>query len=696
MTQVRLGVDVGGTFTDFVVITAGGDLKLHKRLSTPADPSIGVVEGLRELSQKHGVLPSEISIFVHGTTVVANTLIERKGDVTGLITTEGFRDVLEIGHEVRYDIYDLQIINPEPLSPRNLRHGLNERTLADGTVRTSPLASEVHEIAKKFMRDGVKSVAVCFIHGHRNPANENEVGRILRSEYPQFRVSLSSEVAPEIREYERMSTTVANAYVHPLVDRYLSELSAKVGGLGFTGNIYIMLSNGGVAGIDFVRRNPISIVESGPAAGVQATCFLARPMGLDKVISFDMGGTTAKVCVINGGEPDYTNDTEVARVHRFKKGSGLPLKVPSVELIEIGAGGGSIAWLDSMGLLKIGPESAGANPGPACYGLGGVRPTVTDADLVLGYLNPGNFLGGEMRLDPDSAAKAIQSAIATPLGLSAVEAAAGIVNVANENMAVAARLHIAERGRDPEHYALMAFGGAGPVHAYGLARALRLKTLICPSGAGNLSALGFLVAPTAVTSARTYVMRVDRLDWAHVDSLFVGMRSEADRTIREAGVDPDTVSRRLSADMRYVGQGYEVEVNLSEDDILARDGLRLRHRFEDAYHALFGMRLDTTDVEAINWRLSSRGPASELKLRSASTLTTTSAEPARMAERPIYLPDRKDFATVGVYDRYRLAPGMTFLGPAIVEERESTVVINGPAEVAVDERDNLRISILPR
>jgi N-methylhydantoinase A len=691
---MRLGVDVGGTFTDFVLVDSSGDIKLHKRLSTPDDPSVGVLAGLKELCAKFGTSVAQLSTLVHGTTVVANTLIERKGDRTGLITTEGFRDVLEIGREVRYDIYDLQIENAEPLAPRHLRRGLDERVLADGTIRRRPDPAEIHAIARDFRQEGVKTIAICLIHGYRNPENERAVASILRRDYPEFHLTLSSEVAPEIREYERTSTTVANAYVHPLVDRYLSGLAANLESMGFGGSLSVMLSNGGIASFDFVRRSPVSIVESGPAAGVQATCFLSRPIGRDKVISFDMGGTTAKVCVISGGEPDYTMDTEVARVHRFKKGSGFPLKVPSVELIEIGAGGGSIAWLDSMGLLKIGPESAGADPGPACYGLGGRRPTVTDADLVLGYLNRDNFLGGEMRLDLGAAEDAIVRSISAPLGLSCTEAAAGIVAVANENMAVAARLHIAERGRDPENYALVAFGGAGPVHAFGLARALRLKTLICPPGAGNLSALGFLVAPAAVTSARTYVADLERLDWSHVDSLFASMRNEADASLAQAGVPASAVTRRITVEMRYVGQGYEVEATLTEADLAARDSNRFRTRFEDAYDALFGMRLRDVPVEAINWRIISRGPMPEVPLASTAH-GAPSPRAALTAERPIYLPETRAFASAAVYDRYRLASGMAFRGPAIVEERESTVVVDGPADIVVDEYRNLVITSEP-
>jgi N-methylhydantoinase A len=693
MSGLRLGVDVGGTFTDFVLLSSAGDVKLHKRLSTPADPSMGILAGLAELTSKHGIAPAQITALVHGTTVVANALIERKGARTGLVTTDGFRDVLEIGREVRYDIYDLQIENPEPLAPRYLRLGIVERTLADGSVRKQPAPSDIRAAAARLAAEGVKTIAVCLINSHRNAANEQAVGSLLRSEFPDIHVTLSSEIAPEIREYERMSTAVANAYVHPLVDRYLHELVRKLADTGFAGSFYVMLSQGGLATADFVRKRPISIVESGPAAGVQATCFLTRPIGVERVISFDMGGTTAKVCVIDDGEPDYTADTEVARIHRFKKGSGLPLKVPAVELIEIGAGGGSIAWLDDMSLLRVGPESAGASPGPACYGLGGERPTVTDADLLLGYLNPDNFLGGEMRLDVERARAAVDRHVAAPLGLATTAAAAGIVGVANENMAVAARLHVAERGRDPQKYSLVAFGGAGPVHALGLARALRLRTVLLPASAGNLSALGFLVAPVTVSTTRSYVAWLDQIDWKRLASLFADMRSEADATMSDVGIPQDAVQRRITAEMRYVGQGYEVDVPLTEDELRTGDATALKVRFEDAYRTLFGMTLTDVPIEAINWRMTSKGPTPDVHLRRIAAAPSASAASARTGERDIYIPERREFQRAPVYDRYRLSPGMVFEGPAIVEERESTVVVNGPGRVSIDEYGNIRIDL---
>jgi len=688
-TSIRLGIDVGGTFTDFVMI-AGDDVKLFKRLSTPADPSIGVIAGLTEMAEHYGFDVSDVSSIVHGTTAVANALIERKGAPTALITTEGFRDVLEIGREVRYDIYDLGIRNPRPLAERDRRFTVSERTLADGTIRSRPSRDEVSEILDRIRETDIETVAICLLHAHRNPENERAVADVIRAEAPGLFVSLSSEVAPEIREYERTSTTVANAYVRPLVDQYLLRLEQELARLRFAGDLHVMLSQGGIATVDFVRSFPVQVVESGPAAGVQAVSRIARQTGDKRVLSFDMGGTTAKICVIDNHEPDLTVDTEVARIHRFKKGSGLPLKIPSVELIEIGAGGGSIASLDRLRLLRVGPQSAGADPGPACYRRGGANPTVTDADLVLGYLDPRNFLGGKMDLDVAAAEEAIAGMVAGPLGISVIDAAAGIVGLANEHMASAARLHVAERGRDAQQYTLVAFGGAGPVHAFGVARPLRVPRLLYPRGAGNLSALGFLVSPASLTTVRTYVSPLATLDWSRVERLIADMESEAHAIIAETGVSQADVASRLSVEMRYVGQGYELEVPLTRADLATRDHARLIALFEDAYQRQFGMRLSGVAAEAINWRLAARGPVPNVPAQAAPK-AGGSPRDARIGERPIYVPETRSFETAGVYDAYKLVPGYSFTGPAVIEERESTFVINGRAAIAVDVHGNVTV-----
>lgn len=694
MKKLRLGVDVGGTFTDFVLIVNDEEILLHKRLSTPIDPSIGVVAGLREMAEIFAFNPADLNQIVHGTTVVANALIERKGSPTGLLATRGHSDAIEIGREVRYDIYDLAIENPQPLAPRLLRRELDERMLADGTVRLAVDPAQVIEQARSLIEAGAQSIAVCLIHSYRNRDNEQKVGEVLRINFPHLRVTLSSDVAPEIREFERMSTTLANAYVHPLVDRYMQKLQDELTLMGFNGSLLIMLSHGGVASVDYVRENPIQLIESGPAAGVQACSAFSRQLGWPHLMTFDMGGTTAKVSLLDEGEPTYTMDTEVARIRRFKKGSGLPLKVPSVEMIEIGAGGGSIGRIDGMGLLKIGPDSAGASPGPVCYGLGGTEPTVTDADVVLGYLNPDNFLGGRLKLDPTAAMRVIHSRLALPLGLSEIEAAAGMVALANENMATAARLHVAERGKDPLRYSLMAFGGAGPVHAVGVAKALRLKRIIFPMGAGALSAFGFLVSPAATRLVRSYISPLESIDWVVVDGLLDEMHTQAIETMVNTGVNRAELRMRFSVDMRYSGQGHELDVPIDFDQVLQRhDSIALREAFERAYFELFTMKLDALAVEALNWRLICQGPSPDAPFSAWSAPTQGNAASALMHYRSIYIPAQSSFVEAPVYDRYQLARGTCFDGPAIIEERESTVVINCQAKIEVDAYANILVDI---
>ena len=693
MPSYRLGVDVGGTFTDFVLIRDGEEILLYKRLSTPDDPSRGVLAGLREMCELHHFSPADLTHIVHGTTVVANALIERKGDRTALITTEGFHDVLEIGREVRYDIYDLGIENPEPLVPRHLRFGLAERTMADGSVRSKPQPDDIVKLAGQLVDEGVRSVAVCLIHAQSNPANEQAVATILREQAPDLHLTLSSEIAPEIREYERMATTVANAYVHPLVNQYLLKLEEDFAAMGFSGRFLVMLSHGGVAAISLARNKPVQLVESGPAAGAHACGFVGERIGLNELVAFDMGGTTAKACVVEQGEPAYTTETEVARIHRFKKGSGMPLKVPSVDMIEIGAGGGSIRRLGHIGMVKVGPESAGSQPGPACYALGGTDPTVTDANLVLGFLNADSFLGGSMLLDKQRAENALLS-LAGPLSLEPVDVAAGIIQLTNENMATAARLYMAERGKDPQRHTLMAFGGGGPVHGYRVARALRMKRVVYPMGAGVFSALGFLVTAPAAKLVRSYVVSLHEMDWRHLDNLVDEMSTQTRALLAEAGVSDCDIELTLTSEMRYVGQGHEVAVEVPLSLLRAKDVKGLRARFESAYEELFSMTLDELGVQAINWRLSAKGPGMGAPIEHwGSPSVGDDITHAQTGERAIYLADSRTFANVPVYDRYRLQRGMSFVGPALVVERESTIVIDGPGHCVIDDFSNLVLSI---
>jgi N-methylhydantoinase A len=483
MDRVRVGVDVGGTFTDFVLVDDHRKLIfLGKQLTTPRDPSKAIVEGIQRILKDAGVDIAKLDGIVHGTTLVTNTVIERKGAKVGLITAKGFRDVLGMGQEIRYDLYDLFLEKPQPLVPRHLRAEADARIDATGAV-LRPLDTDSFRAAvDHLVAQGIEALAISFLHAYRNDAHERAALAMVRQSHPNLPVTLGSEIAPEIREYERGNTAVANAYVQPLMQLYLARLADQLPGLGHRGNLSIMLSAGGLTTVDTASKFPIQLIESGPAAGAIAAALYAPLTATDHLIFFDMGGTTAKMCLIEHGAPEHASTFEAGRVKRFRKGSGLPLKAPVIDLIEIGAGGGSTAWIDGMGLLKVGPESAGSEPGPVCYRRGGTAPAVTDSDLLLGHLSPDFFLGGDMALDLAAVRDAVRTRIAGPLGLDVTEAAAGIHAIVNENMAAATRMYIAEKGRDPRRYTMIAFGGAGPVHAYGLAKLLKLRRLICPAG----------------------------------------------------------------------------------------------------------------------------------------------------------------------------------------------------------------------
>src|SRR5881409_808133 len=535
--RARLGVDIGGTFTDLVVIDeATGTARVGKVLTTTKDPAHGVEEGIHALLDEAGVRSDAVRAVVHGTTLATNALIERKGAKIALLTTEGFRDALEIRREGRYDMYDLFIDPPAPLVPRHLRREVDERLLADGTVLRPLDEAGARRVIGGLVTEGVEALAICLLHAYVNPSHERRLAALAHEIAPQMVVSCASEVVPEIREYERSSTTTANVYVAPLMARYLEDLERRLTELGTPGHLYIIQSSGGIVLPREARRFPIRLLESGPAAGAIAAARAARDRGESRLLSFDMGGTTAKACVIDDGAPLVAREFEVARADRFKKGSGMPVRVPVIEMIEIGAGGGSIARVDRMGLLKVGPDSAGADPGPACYNLGGRLPTVTDADLLLGYLDAEFFLGGRMRLDREAARRAIQEHVASPLGLDVIAAAWGIHRVVNENMAAAARIHGIERGRDLRSYPLFAFGGAGPVHCWQVARVLRVPRILLPVGAGAISAYGLLAAPLAFDFVRTGRERLDTADWPTLNRLFAEMESEGRALLAQAGI----------------------------------------------------------------------------------------------------------------------------------------------------------------
>jgi N-methylhydantoinase A len=686
--RYRVGIDIGGTFTDLVLIEdASGRRVVGKILTSPEDPSEAVEKGLVELLEGEGVAATQLRAVIHGTTLVTNALIERRGVRTALLTTEGFRDAVAIGTEHRYDMYDIFIEKPEPLVGRSLRYGVRERSLDDGSVVLELDEEQVRSIVAQLREREVRAVAVSFLHSFRNPAHERRVAEILAEEAPEITVSLSSEVAPEIREYERTSTTVANVYVRPLVEGYLRSLEDRLRRLGFAGSLYIMLSNGGTASVETVCRFPIRLLESGPAAGALAAAFYGQTTNFPEVLSFDMGGTTAKACLIEGGEPLTSGEFEVARVYRFKKGSGLPVKTSVIEMIEIGAGGGSIAGVGPLGLPKVGPRSAGSSPGPACYGRGGDEPTVTDADLILGYLDPDFFLGGKMRLDREAALRAVEERIARPLGLDRVEAAWGIHQVVNENMANAARVHAIERGKDPRSYPLFAFGGAGPVHAYRVARALGVPGFIAPLGAGATSAFGFLCAPLSFDFVRSLYGRLDELDWSEANAALGEMEEEGRDLLRASGVaDPDVRVRRL-CEMRYVGQGHEVTVELPDGPLGPGDVDRLTALYRKEYRRLYNREGPDVPLEAITWRLEVSGPRPEIQLGGEEGSSSSSG--AQKGTREVYLPEDGGFQAVPVFDRYHLGPGAAFEGPAVVEERESTVILGPEGRAEIDSARNL-------
>jgi N-methylhydantoinase A len=665
----------------------------YKTLTTPAAPSQAVMQGWKVLLDQVGARADQVEAAIHGTTLITNALIERRGAKTALLVTEGFRDILEIRREMRYDIYDLLIELPAPLVPRPLRLGVHERINARGEV-VIPLAAEALAQAREALDShGVEAVAVCYLHAYQNPAHERATAAALREWFPRLRLSLSSEVAPEIREYERMSTTVCNAYVQPISEAYLEELLRELRAAGYKRELYLMLSSGGITTVGVATRFPIRLVESGPAAGVLAAMFHAEQMGIRDLISFDMGGTTAKACVVKGGRPAMTRQFEIARAHRFKRGSGLPVQVPSIELIEIGAGGGSIAWIDDLGLLKVGPSSAGADPGPACYGFGGTSPTVTDADLLLGYLNPEYFLGGRMPLDRPAAERAVR-AIAEPLGMSVIEAAAAIHDVVNESMIGATRVHVAERGGDPRRLWLMAFGGAGPAHAHAIAEAMGMPGYVCPPGAGVTSALGFLTAPASFEFSRSIASAVTPDLLPRMDSIFAELEAEGRLTLAASGVRASEMRFTRQADMRHAGQGHEIVVDLGLRSLASRDvELHVKPLFYRTYEAMYGHAHRHLGLEITTCRLTAAGPRPRVRGGYGSARRIRRGTEALKGQRRAFFGRATRAVQTLVFDRDLVRPGEKFTGPAIFEGRDATVIVPPNGRAIVDKFLNLRVSL---
>jgi len=679
-----LGIDIGGTFTDIVVYDhARGRQYNRKVLTTHDDPARAVAAGVEGLLREHRLPAREFTRVVHATTLFTNALIERRGAVTGLITTAGFRDTLEIGRERKFELYDLNIAKPEPLVPRHLRLEVRERVRADGSIERRLDPREVAARVQTLVRAGVTSIAIVFLHAYANARHEVEAARVVTRRHRGVAVTTSHEVAPEIREYERASTAVANAYIKPLARRYLDAMARRIAGLGIAAPLLLMRSSGGLTHVAEAERTPVQMLESGPAAGALAAAFFGREDSRGNLLAFDMGGTTAKLSLVDGGEPVTAYAFEAARQKRFMEGSGLPIRISTIELIEIGAGGGSIAAVDEIGLLKVGPRSAGSHPGPASYGLGGTEPTVTDADFLLGYLNPEYFAGGEVRVDV-AAARAALERLAKRVGLSLTEVAWGIHDVVNENMASAARVHIAERGRDPRDYALLCTGGAGPVHAWGVARKLALRQVICPPAAGVASALGLLVAPARVDRVATIGIRLDRDSPAALETAFRGLEDSARALMADTGLKLETATVRRLADGRFLGQGFDLVVELPEGPYAdtADSRQRLAAAFATAYREKFALTPPDVPIEFINIRVAVRAPV-------AGAEVTVHAERgdaggAVKSTRPAYFGESGDFVETTVYDRARLVPGDEVRGPAVLEEEGSTLVIGpgGTARVA--------------
>jgi N-methylhydantoinase A len=683
----RVAVDIGGTFTDATLIDeATGHVAIAKTLTTPADPSEGFMAAVERALREAGVTARDVTFVVHATTVATNAIIEGKVARSGFVTTEGFRDLLEIGRQVRPTLYDPQFEKPRPLVPRDRAVGVVERLGPKGEVLTPLDERSVRDAAALLARERVESVAVCLLHAYVNPAHERRVGEILAEELPGVPVSLSSEVAPEFREYLRASTTVINAVVRPVVGRYLERIERRLAEAGIGAKLLVMQSSGGVFGADAAARRPVFMVESGPAAGVIAAAHLGAGIGRPDILSFDMGGTTAKVGLIRDGRPSVTKDYQVGAHAGAGIGgmslAGYPVRTPVVDLVEIGAGGGSIAWVDSGGLLRVGPRSAGADPGPVCYRRGGVEPTVTDANVVLGRLNPSYFLGGELELDVDAARRAIEERCARPLGLSLVEAANGIVEIANAAMVNALHLISVQRGYDPRDFLLVAFGGAGPVHANALARDAEMPTVLVPRSPGIFSATGLLATDLKRDAARTIMRRLEELDPAELEHAFAELERAGAEEMAAEGVAPDRIEFVRQLDLRYVGQSYELTVPAGDD---------LPARFHAEHDRTYGFSAETEPVECVGVRLQTVGRIARPPLR---TLERGDAPPPK-ATRRVYFAEAGGYVDCAVHDRYALPAGARLAGPAVVEELDSTTVVHPSYTARVDDVGNIWIERSP-
>ena len=697
--RFRVGIDIGGTFTDGTLVdSTTGEVTTSKVLSTPSNPASGFISAVEKLLATHGSIdPTEIEHVVHATTVATNAIIEGKTATTAFITTEGFREMLEIARQIRPSLYDLQFEKPQPLVPRQLCYEVPERLNAQGEVITPLDESVVEQVVEKIAETGVEAVAVCLLHSYRNSAHEQRIGELLRAKLPDITISLSSDVVPEFREYLRASTTVINSSVAPVVSTYLSSIREKLNSSGVTSELLVMQSSGGVYPAEAASDSPVFMVESGPAAGAVAAAALGTSLGSPDVISFDMGGTTAKASLIRNGQPNVTRDYSVggaaqAGTGAFGGASGYPIRTPVVDLVEIGAGGGSIAWVDSGGALRVGPHSAGADPGPVCYGLGGTEPTITDANLVLGRLDPDYFAGGDMQLDLKGARNAIKTQCADPLGISIEEAAHGIVEIANTAMVNALRLVSVQRGHDPRDFMLIGFGGAGPAHTVRLAEQAGIPNVLIPLAPGTASALGLLVTDVRMDSSATLIARADSVQPDDIAGHFARLEDEGAKAHQSAASSSGEPVFERAVEMRYWGQSFELSVPAPDRELIDRQWLNeLCESFHDAHETAYGFRAQDEPVELVNLRLTTVGKIARPNMKKLEE-TSSDASSALKGSRPVYFSESNGVTETAVYDRVKLPAGAQFSGPAIVEEPDCTTVVHPAWNVLVDEYGNLSIS----
>jgi N-methylhydantoinase A len=675
-SAIRMGVDIGGTFTD-VVIEVEGKQFSTKVLTTYIAPENAIIDGLHQVCAKAGVAPSDIGQIIHGTTLATNALIERRGAKTALITTEGFRDVIEMRTESRFEQYDLNLTLPEPLIPRQSRFSISERVDATGGVLVDLNRAEVEAVADQLNAAGYESIAVGLIHSYLNPYHERMVRDVLAEKLPDVMVSLSSEVSPQMREYERFNTVVANAYIKPLMKSYLGRLKGRLEDEGANCSVFLMHSGGGIISIESAADFPVRLVESGPAGGAVFAANTAARYGLDKVLSFDMGGTTAKICLIKNQTPKTSRVFEVARTYRFKKGSGMPISIPVIDMVEIGAGGGSLAHIDSMRQIRVGPESAGSEPGPACYGRGGDKPAVTDADLVLGKLDPNNFAGGSIQLHADSSADALVNVLGKTLDMDAQTAAFGLAEVVDENMANAARVHAVENGEDLSEYTMIAFGGAAPLHAGRLCEKLGVDRLLVPTGAGVGSAIGFLRAPFSFEANRSVYMKLSDFKPDVIKSLLTELQDEATGFVRSCDASSDIISE-FKVYMRYTGQGWEIPISLSAEQAMLPDADTFLKLFEADYSALFGRTVDGMDVEITVWSVNATTPPEQV---AQIALASDTGAATVAGQRALFDPALATVSDAQVVLRNDMKTGQTVQGPAVVTEDETTIIVPSSRQV---------------